>query len=111
MIEKMIDTFMRFRFSKWWYVAIALIIFAIGKLIGNARQESKVKYDRIQSVVLNLLGIFLFFMIFLVVFLFISGGFLGDLANDLSMVMGVVLAMVLLLIPLVYAFLNRKKRK
>lgn len=100
--------FLRYR-SDWWYIIVVIFIFVITKLLTNAKQESVIKYDRIQKIILYSLGIPLLVIIFFVVILFIRGGFLGDLANDLSMIMVTILAVVLLLIPLVYVFLKKKK--
>lgn len=110
MLDSIMDLFMKFRFSKWWYIMIIIFIIFSNKAIFKAREQSVIKHERIQKIVLYSFGIPLFIIIFSMVCLFLHTGFLGDLANDLSMIMLVVLGGLLLCIPIAYYIVKRLKK-
>jgi len=110
-LDKIIDGFMKFRFSPWWYIVIVLFLFFMSKILTSAKGESKTKYERTQKIVLYTLGIPLFGIIFLVIGLYVYTGFYsGGIADDIEMKMVAVLAILLLLIPLIYKIVHKRLR-
>ena len=82
MLDRMLEIFMKFRFSIWWYVLISVFIFIFYKVIAQAGQKSKVKYDRIQRIVLFSFGIPLLLCSFLILVWFLVCGFFKDWLNN-----------------------------
>lgn len=109
MFEKITDLFMKFRFSKWWYLVIIVFVALCYRILVSAKKESKVKYERMQKILLLSIGIPLFIIIFLVICFFIYTGFSSSLVDNLSKVMVTALGILLLLIPLIYKLLQKRK--
>lgn len=104
------DLFMKFRFSKWWYLLIAAFLCIFYTLLTKAKKESNAKYENIQHVILILLGISLFIIIFLIVGLYIYTGFYSKgMADNIEMKIVIALAVLLFLIPLMYVIVHKRK--
>ncbi len=111
MFDKMLDLFMKFRFSEWWYILIAVFLCILYSFLTKAKKGSNAKYENVQRVILILLGISLFIIILLIVSLYVYTGFYSNgMADNIEMRIIIVLAISLLLIPLVCKMAYKKKR-
>ncbi len=106
----MSDLFMKFRFSKWWYLLIVVFLCILYILLTRAKKESNAKYENIQHIILILLGISLFIIIFLIVGLYVYTGFYSNgMADNIEMRIIIALAILLFLIPLTYVIAHKRK--
>ena len=109
-MNEFLDIFMKFRFSKWWYLLMAVVVVLLARILRSHAQGDNAQHERIRRTVqltmlIALCGIILVFVGFLVFF-----GFTGDLASDLNMVMLTATGFVLLAIFL-WSRLTRKQLK
>ena len=109
MLEKIVDLFMKFRFSPWWYLVIILFVSLCYKIFVSAKRKSEIKYDRIQKILLLSIGIPLLIIILMYLLFFVPFGFVDSLSDNIEMVMMMALGIILLAIPLMYKLLQKRK--